>query len=112
MRPHVPDEKHNNHIAAKYMALHIREYRYMLKHCVCCVALYMAQLGGIPGPTTIKRGKSSRKKRGLTPTCRYPFVCTFTFLGTVMLRFHVLRMYGGIARVMDCPVGGVARGGD
>lgn len=47
MRPHVPDKKHNNHIAAKYMALHIREYRYMLKHCVCCVALCMiTQLGG------------------------------------------------------------------
>lgn len=41
-----------------------RKY-YMLKHCVCCVALSITQLGGIPVLSKIKRGKSSRKKRVL-----------------------------------------------
>lgn len=77
----------------------------MLKHCVCCVALCITQLGGIPVPTTIKRGKSSRRKKRVL--IRYS-----DFSWNSHVDFHVLRMYGGIARVTDCPVGGVARGGD
>lgn len=53
----------------------------MLKHCVCCVALCMTQLGGIPVPTTIKRGKSSRKKKG---------VDTYLYLG---IRLCVLLLF-------------------
>lgn len=40
MRPHVPDEKHNNHIAAKYMALHISETLHVKALRLLCSTLY------------------------------------------------------------------------
>lgn len=41
MRPHVPDEKHNNHIAAKYMALHVPEtYLHVKALRLLCCTLY------------------------------------------------------------------------
>lgn len=37
MRPHVADKKHNNHIAAKYMALHILETLHVKAlRLLCC----------------------------------------------------------------------------
>lgn len=41
MRPHVPDKKHNNHIAAKYMALHVPEtYLHVKALRLLCCTLY------------------------------------------------------------------------
>lgn len=40
MRPHVPDEKHNNHIAAKYMALHVPETLHVKALRLLCCILY------------------------------------------------------------------------
>lgn len=40
MRPHVPDKKHNNHIAAKYMALHIPETLHVKALRLLCSTLY------------------------------------------------------------------------
>lgn len=64
MRPHVPDKKHNNHIAAKYMALHVPETLHVKALRLLCCTLYDTARRYLYRPTTLKRGKSSRKKNG------------------------------------------------